>query len=635
MATPASSRVSSAFCQLGQVVDQTRWEQDLRAWSVFLRLLAIGRNEGRLITGFTVAALGIAVAQLFEPVLFGRVIDALGRDGPFSWYLISWVSLGLANACLSIFLAIASDRYAHRQRLKVMELAFARTLSMPSHEHTLPGSGRVVRTIQAGCDHVFNVTLSFFRDNLIALGVVLLLLPAAFLVEPKLALLLSGLAVLYVCANWLVLRRTHDRQALVEIKHQGLIAHLVDVMANVTVVRSFTRAMTELELFRDLTRATLRAQYPVLTWWGILNVITRLAAMAAMVALVGLGATFVSQGKVTAGEVVTMVGFSTLLIGRLDQCSGFFCRVVGQLATADHLFALIDHQGEVELPSGHSAPAPLARLSHGSAGVGGVRFEQVSFAYQINDARAVGVMDVSFAVEPGETVALVGPTGAGKSTCLALLQRLQQPDHGRILMGGIDIRAMDVIDLCRRIATVFQDPGLFNRSIYDNILVGHPTASRAEVEQAARLAHAHDFIRSRPGGYDFVVGERGLALSGGERQRLAIARALLKDAPILILDEATSALDYETEAQVQAAMAKVRAGKTTFLIAHRLSTVVAADRILVMEHGRLVQSGTFASLRSEPGLFADLLAAGEFQTRRLSDSADDLQLGAKAPHIHG
>jgi ATP-binding cassette subfamily B protein len=179
------------------------------------------------------------------------------------------------------------------------------------------------------------------------------------------------------------------------------------------------------------------------------------------------------------------------------------------------------------------------------------------------------------------------------------------------LIDDEDIRDLAVETLCGAIATVFQEPGLFNRSIYDNILVGRPAATRQEVEEAARHAHAHEFIMARPGGYDFVVGERGLALSGGERQRVAIARAILKNAPILVLDEATSALDNETERWVQAAMDRLSVGKTTFVIAHRLSTILAADRILVMSEGRIVESGTFLQLRQEKGLFARLLRAGE------------------------
>jgi len=569
---------------------------------MIIRVLGIGRAEWALIWTFAFAALCVAVAQILEPVLFGWVIDALAKEARFADYVRMWVALGSLNAAFSIFISVATDRFAHRQRLRAMNLAFERTIAMPYHVHSLVGSGRVVRTILTGSDHVFNVTLSFFRENLIALGSVVILVPIALSLDVRLASALFALAFVYTACNWYVIRRTHVRQAQVEVKNQELAARLIDVMANATIVRSFTRVRHEVVLFRELVSGVLKAQYPVLSWWGVLNVITRLSSMIAMLAIVAIGATLVRAGSVSQGQVVTFVGFSTLLIGRLDQLSTFVNRIVGQMPTAKNFFELIDHLSPEDRLEGQLRTVGPS---------GSVLFDGVTFQYGKQGVLGQGVFDLSFKVEPGQTIALVGPTGAGKSTCLALLQRLYSPDQGRILIDGQDISELAVESLCAAIATVFQDPGLFNRSIYDNILVGCPTASRPAVEAAARQAHAHEFIMAHPGGYDFVVGERGLALSGGERQRVAIARAILKDAPILILDEATSALDNETERWVQAAMEILCAGKTRFVIAHRLSTIVAADHILVMSEGRIVQTGTFAELRLEQGLFARLLHAGE------------------------
>lgn len=584
---------------------------------VFLRVLRLGRSERRLNLLFLAAATGVASAQILEPVLFGGVIDALSKEAHFAHYVGLWIALGTFNASLSIFLSVATDRFAHRQRLRAMELAFERTISLPYRYHSLNGSGKVVRTIQTGSDQVFHITLSFFRENLVALGSVLILVPIAFSLDPRLACALFTLALVYTTCNWFVIRRTHTRQAVVELKHQALTARLIDVMGNVTIVRSFTRVRHEVELFRGLTKEVLKTQYPVLTWWGILNVITRLSSMTAMVTIVGIGSILVQSGRATQGQIVTFVGFSTLLIARLDQLSSFVNRIVGQMPTTKNLFDLIDQVGSEEHLKGQFR-TPMAR--------GRVVFENVTFQYGRNGEKAQGVFDLNFEVEPGQTIALVGPTGSGKSTCLSLLQRLYSPDQGRIFIDNQDIQDLDVENLCGSIATVFQEPGLFNRSIYDNILVGRPSASRQEVEEAARRADAHDFILARPGGYDFVVGERGLALSGGERQRLAIARAILKNAPILVLDEATSALDNETERKVQYAMDQLSKDKTTFVIAHRLSTVLSADRILVMSEGRIIQSGTFSQLRKEKGLFACLLQAGELSERPVRE---DLSLVAE------
>ena len=240
---------------------------------------------------------------------------------------------------------------------------------------------------------------------------------------------------------------------------------------------------------------------------------------------------------------------------------------------------------------------------------GEVRYEDVTFRFKGSDQ---GVFGIDFRAPPGTTTALVGPTGAGKTTTLALLQRLRSPNEGRILIDGQDIEGVTLNSLRHQIAVVFQDAGLFNRSIAENIRIGRPEASDAEVEEAARRAEAHDFIMRKPGGYQFVIGERAASLSGGERQRIAIARAILKDAPILILDEATSALDVDTEGRIKRALDTLRRGRTTFIIAHRLSTVADADTILVLDQGRIVERGTFRELVAKQGLFAHLVAEGGF-----------------------
>jgi ATP-binding cassette subfamily B protein len=236
---------------------------------------------------------------------------------------------------------------------------------------------------------------------------------------------------------------------------------------------------------------------------------------------------------------------------------------------------------------------------------GRVEFERVSLSYG-GDRPAVH--ELSFVVEPGQTVALVGHTGAGKSTAVALLQRLRDPDAGSIRIDGIDLRDVTLDSLRANVGVVFQESMLFYRSIADNLRVGRPEATEAELLTAARLAEAHDFILRQPDGYNTLVGERGATLSGGERQRLAIARALLKDPPVLVLDEATSALDAATEARIQQALNNVMRGRTTFVIAHRLSTVREADLILVFEAGRIVERGSFSELLARGGTFAHLVA---------------------------
>jgi ATP-binding cassette subfamily B protein len=322
-----------------------------------------------------------------------------------------------------------------------------------------------------------------------------------------------------------------------------------------------------------------------------------------------------ARGEMSVGEIVSFVGFASLLIGRLDTVSGFVTSLYSSAPTLRDYFTLMDARPAiVDWPG--AAPLDVRAAE--------VRYEGVSFRYP---GSTQGISSADFHVLPGRTVAIVGPTGSGKSTTVSLLQRLRAPDAGRITIDGQDIAGVTLASLRRAIAVVFQEAHLFNRSIADNIRVGRPTATDAEVERAARLAEAHDFIVEKPGGYGFVIGERGASLSGGERQRIAIARAILKDAPILILDEATSALDAGTEARIKRALDALRRGRTTIIIAHRLSTVADADEILVMDKGSIVERGTFEVLADKGGLFARLVAAGGFTVPRAEEHS---QAGAEA-----
>jgi ATP-binding cassette subfamily B protein len=542
----------------------------------------------------------IAIVQVYEQRLFGWVVDALAKgDGAFA-IIGLWAALGLGSILASVIVAVTADRLAHRRRLAAMSLAFERAITLPISWHAEKGSGAVVRTILAGTDALFWLWLSFMREQLTAIVGILCLIPTAIAMDARMAAILGVLAVVYLILNMFVVRKTSDGQAAVEQYHTNVYGRVGDVLGNVTVVQSYARLGAEMQAMRDYMQALLSAQYPVLTWWGVLTVLTRAAATITMVAVFTVGAWLVSRGEITVGAVVSFVAFSNLLIGKLDQLSGFVVRIYQSAPTLKSYFSLLDAEGTViEKPGAR----PLENVQ------GAVSFEKVSFRYGTGDQ---GVFDIDLDAKKGETIALVGPTGSGKTTTLALLQRMRQTDAGVIRVDGTDIADVTLSSLRHAIAVVFQDAGLFNRTIGENIRIGKPDATDAEVERAARLAEAHEFIARKEGGYNFMIGERGLSLSGGERQRIAIARAILKDAPILILDEATSALDAETEAKIKRALDALRQGRTTFIIAHRLSTVADADKILVLDRGRIVERGNFRSLVAEGGLFARLVAEGGF-----------------------
>lgn len=567
---------------------------------IYRRTIALLAPERGAATVIGLAGVGLAVLQLAEPILFGRVIDALAGGSSAFRVIGLWAVLSLVSLVAGVAVAIAADRLAHRRRLATLATSFERAITMPVSYHAEKGSGALVRTILAGTDALFAQWLGVLREHLTALVGILLLIPTAIALDPRMAAVLGALALVYLVLNALVIRRTREGQRAVERHHVGVFGRVGDVLGNVTVVQSFGRLAAESAAMRGVIADLLAAQYPVLTWWGLLTVLTRAAATLAMVIVLALGAVLAGRGELTVGEIVAFASFATLLIGKLNLLAGFVTAVFRQTPVLESFFALLDDRPEV---ADRPGAAPLGRTR------GAVRFEAVSYRFPGSDQ---GVFDLMIDATPGATIALVGPTGAGKTTALALLQRMRDPDAGRITIDGTDIGAATLESLRENIAVVFQEAGLFNRSIADNLRVGRPEATDADLEAAAALAEARDFIARKPGGFDFVIGERGAALSGGERQRLAIARAILKDAPILILDEATSALDVETEAKIKRALDRLRQGRTTFIIAHRLSTIADADEILVMDRGRIVERGRFRDLAAGSGLFARLVAEGSF-----------------------
>jgi ATP-binding cassette subfamily B protein len=363
------------------------------------------------------------------------------------------------------------------------------------------------------------------------------------------------------------------------------------------LVQSFTRIEAEVSSLRGVSSQLLAAQMPVLSWWAIVSVMTRASTTITVLAIFTVGIALHQQGLTTVGEIVMFVSFATMLIQRLEQVVAFINSVFMEAPRLREFMNVLD-----------AVPAVRDRLDAVDPGrlQGLVEFNDVSFSY---DGKRPAIEDLTFTALPGQTIALVGSTGAGKSTAIALLHRAFDPQSGIIKIDGMDVRALTLSGLRRNIGVVFQEALLFNRSIAENLRVGKPDATDEELRIAAERAQALDFISRSDNGFDTNAGERGRMLSGGERQRLSIARALLKDPPILILDEATSALDAVTEAKVNAALDEVMKGRTTFVIAHRLSTIRNATRILVFENGRVIESGTFDELVGRGGYFAELARA--------------------------
>jgi ATP-binding cassette subfamily B protein len=591
------------------------------------RVLESLGSEARL--GWLLAAANVllAVAMFAEPVLFGWIIDALSNSqaagtratvsGSIWPLLAAWVAFGLFTIVCSAVVALHADRLAHRQRQAVLTNYFDHILQLPMTYHTGVHSGRLMKVMLQGTDALWGIWLSFFREHLASIVSLVVLLPLSLYLNWRLAILLFILCGVFTLLTTIVVSKTHGMQNEVEEHYSDLAARASDALGNVALVQSFVRVDAEVQDLRNLANKLLSAQMPVLSWWALVAVMTRASTTITILAIFVVGIILHAQGLATIGEMVMFVSFATMLIAKLEQVVGFINSIFMEAPRLQQFYDVLDATPAVRDRPDAIDPGRLSGL---------VEFNDVSFSY---DGKRSAVEDLSFVALPGQTIALVGPTGAGKSTAIALLHRAFDPQSGIIKIDGMDVRGMKLTALRRNIGVVFQESLLFNRSIAENLRVGKPDASEAEMRKAAERAQALEFIERGDQKFETSAGERGRMLSGGERQRLSIARALLKDPPILILDEATSALDAVTEAKVNAALDEVMRGRTTFVIAHRLSTIRNATRILVFQHGKVIESGTFDELVARGGHFAEV-AKAQFMVQEQARAEPSAMLDAAA-----
>ena len=576
----------------------------------YLRVLGLLHTDARLAVTLALANIVLAGAQFVEPVLFGRIIDALSGTLPaglgaaahaLAPLIGAWIAFGLFIIFAGALVAWFADRMAHRRRNLVLADFFEHVLQLPLAYHSGAHSGRQMKIMLTGTDTLWWLWVQFFREHFAAFVFICVLLPATLILNWRLALPLLVLCVAFTLLTVVVVNKATGLQRTVERHYSDLAETAADALGNVALVQSYARIEIEVSGLKTLVNSLLRAQMPVLSWWAIAAVLTRAATTLTLLVILVSGTYLKLVGLASVGEIVS---FANRLFMDAPRLAEFF-------EVMDTVPAVRDRPDATD-------PGRVRGL---------VEFSDVSFSY---DGKRSAATDLTFTALPGETIALVGPTGSGKSTALALLHRAFDPQSGIIKVDGADIRSYTLTGLRRNIGVVFQETLLFNRSIAENLRVGKPDATVAEMREAATRAQAMDFISRKPEGFDAPIGERGRLLSGGERQRLAIARALLKNPPILILDEATSALDPVTEAKVTQALDEVMRGRTTFVIAHRLATVRNATRILVFKDGRIIESGTFDELVQRGGSFAELVEA-QFSLPSLPPAARGEGVTAAAP----
>ena len=563
-----------------------------------LRLSIFAQPYWKQVSASLILLIAMTAITLVIPVIIRNVIDVgLGqRDGQtliISGLLL--LGIGLVHSLFTYWQRFLTEWTATHIGYDLRNRLYDHIQHLPFAYHDHAQSGQLISRCIEDVRSVERFTASGLVDlihlGLMVVGIATLL----FFNNPRLAAiaLLPMLPLAFITSNFG--QRVGEYFFAVDNALGDLSSRLQENVTGVQVVRAFARESYEIERFNKSNRVLYNARLKVISEWAKVMPTGQFLVTLSTILILWFGGQMVLEGEMTIGELVAFNSY-LLMLGTPVQQLTWVVNLAGEaVAGARRTFEVLDYVPEIQSPP-HAIHLPVM--------TGRVDFQHVSFSYGEGPAQALD--DIHVCVEPNQVVALIGPTGSGKTSLTNLIPRFYDIDAGVLQVDGYDIHAVDLVSLRRQIGIVLQTSLLFSTTIRENIAYGRPDASLDEIISAAQAAQAHEFIMEFPEGYETTVGERGVTLSGGQRQRIAIARALLMNPRILILDDSTSSVDTQTERQIQMALSRVMEGRTTFVIAHRLSTVRRADLILVMNRGRIVERGTHRELLAQDGLYGEI-----------------------------